>query len=199
VTNIFKERFEVGVGLLGGYCKYLIVKPKDYTKLSISNVALSTIGTAHFLYWKISEYDPPPENLEAFFGVGMLIGVPLFNKCSISTGILACISKDMASDFYSDSNDKNDSNGIFREKFTADRIKIFIPINLLLKFHIYEINMFGYLNGNIPFEITERYHLSLFYNRNQDREIKSSPSFDNMTNYELRLGVGLFYGSLFSK
>jgi len=128
------------------------------------------------------------EFTEEIAEAGLLFGIPLCRGISLSTGVSGKYSINVDTwDDYSGEDDVLESTGL-----TAIRKSVVIPINLLFNLFTFgKVRMFGYITGNIPFDIREEYHLNIRYD-NKD-EIEYKPSFLNRNNYSLRVGFGMMF------
>lgn len=140
--RITNERFQWGFGLAGLYEKVAIIPPEDYKELSLSNIAVTQFANVSYTQWA-GHYG------EGNFESGILIGLPFWERLSITTG-LAYKYEFLSSESSADSAGEIDMYKVKRES-------IFLPAYLIFTggHHKFAIGV------EQPYQLKENYLLSM--------------------------------------
>ena len=140
--RITNERFQWGFGLAGLYEKVAIIPPEDYNELSLSNVAVTQYANVSYTQWS-GHYG------EGDFETGLLMGLPLWERLSVTTGLA------YKYEFLS-SESSADSAGV-RDVFKVKRESVFLPAYLIFKAGHHKFA----LGIEQPYQLKENYLLTI--------------------------------------
>jgi hypothetical protein len=181
ISISFLKRFEIGSGLLGLYQKILLLKPKKYDKPALSNIAVS-----EFSGWGFSM-------LASHLGEekksgGVLIGLPLTDGISITSGIYYQISSNYIDQFMN----PDLWNNLNHAAIDLKQEKLVIPVNCIINEHAKSFSFQMLFGFEFPYYLKKDYEMNLTYKIN-DQYVNEKRNMVYLSNHDflIKLGVGI--------